>query len=174
MFGEVVDQGSELTLYESCLGEGQLDEDTRVAQQIATINPKDVMRIFKVKKGATGEVIEGMTTEAEKEQGVLQAREEKLAEPLTQQSETKARAMSLEEERRRIEATKTVRHAVQKLLNIGALTEAEKATQLASLTVQVEATNRKLQAVEKQIAQIGSVDKEQIENVDKKYDHFKN
>ena len=115
-----------------------------------------------------------MTTEAEKEQGVLQAREEKLAEPLTQQSETKARAMSLEEERRRIEATKTVRHAVQKLLNIGALTEAEKATQLASLTVQVEATNRKLQAVEKQIAQIGSVDKEQIENVDKKYDHFKN
>ena len=168
MFGEVVDQESKLTLYESMLQEGQLDEDTRVARQIVATRPKDVKKIVDVKKGATGEIVEEMTAEAGEQQRALQVRKERLTDPLTQQSEIKARVTSLGAEQRRVEAAETVRFPAQKLLKKGALTEAEKATQLASLAVQIATAGQESQAVEKQITQIGPVDDAQIDAVGKR------
>jgi hypothetical protein len=170
MFGEVIDKESGLTLYNSVLKEGQMDEDTRVAEQIAAAGPKDASKLIQQKEGEVVQVVKELAEQAQSEVAELRERKQKLVEPTQQQSEALDRQTALEVQKRKLEATQTVKRGIEKALpaNRGKLTDAEKLTKLASLVVSAEALTQELEGIAQRIAAIGLVNDGQIEALSKK------
>jgi len=169
IFNKIINKETDMTLYESMLEEGQLDEDARVAQQIAKLIPKETGKIAEVKEDEAIEITGEMTDAAMKKNNELKLKFEQLKEPKVKKNRLKGTIDDLEKQRKNIEVGTTVKKAIQKIGKPkGTMTETEQAERLKSFDKQIKTSSEQLEQTEAEISTIGEVSPEDVQTATKK------